>query len=236
MASVPKITAQMKRDALLGNPFFAPLRAEEVEAIVAASVQRRVARGTTIFERGDEGHSMMAVMAGRVRISSSSETGREVMYRLIGPGEIFGEIALLDGKPRTAHATADEDTTLMVVERRVFRPLLMRHPDMMERLLIVVCERLRRTTIALEELALCDLPERLARVLCRLGQEYGRVAPGGGVHIEQRLSHSDLASLVSSSRESVTKQIGAWQRSGLLTKTGRDIVLHDPAALRATFK
>ncbi len=236
MAPPPKITAQMKRDALLGNPFFAPLQAKELDEIVAASIQRRVQRGATIFEKGDAGRSMMAVMAGRVRIGASSQGGKEVMHRLIGPGQIFGEIALLDGKPRTAAAIADEDTTLMVVERRVFLPMLMRHQGMVERLLEVLCERLRRTTIALEELALCDLTERLARVLARLAQEYGRPAPDGGVFIEQRLSHSDLASLVSSSRESVTKQIGVWQRGGLLTKTGREIVIHDLAALRRTFE
>ena len=87
--------------------------------------------------------------------------------------------------------------------------MLLRHQGMVERVLEVVCERLRRTTIALEELALCDLPERLARVLSRLAQDYGHAAPGRGILIEQRLSHTDLGNLVASSRESVALSTGS---------------------------
>ncbi len=227
----------MKRDALLSSPFFRPMHPNELDEIVAHASERRVARGTRIFEKGDEGHSMMAVMAGRVRVGSFSPEGREVTYNVIGPGEIFGEIALLDGKPRTAHAVAVEDTTLMIVERRHFLPLLMRHEGMVERLLVVLCERLRRTTVAMEEIALFELPARLARVLCDLAADAGRRLPdGAGLRIDVKLSQRDLATLVASTRESVNKQLKVWRDSGAVSIEAGYIVLHHPEVLRRLFE
>ncbi len=203
------------------------MRAQEIDEIVAHASERRVSRGTRVFERGDEGQSMMAVLAGRIRVGSLSPEGREVTYNLIGPGEIFGEIALLDGKPRTAHAVAVEDTTLMTVERRHFLPLLMRHEGMVERLLVVLCDRLRRTTLAMEEIALFDLPARLARVLCKMAEDAGRPLPTGGVRIDVKLSQRDLATLVASTRESVNKQLKVWRDSGAVSLQAGYLVLHD---------
>jgi CRP/FNR family cyclic AMP-dependent transcriptional regulator len=231
MASSPRITPAMKRDALASSPFFQPMRAEELDAVVAHSTDRRVPRNTVIFEKGDEGHSMMAVLAGRVRVGSTSSEGKELTHRVIGPGEIFGEIALLDGKPRTAHAVAIEDTTLMVVERRTFLPLLLHHEGMVERLLGVLCDRIRRTTTAIEDIALFDLPVRLARLICKLADESGQPMPGGGVRIAVKLSDRDLANLVASTRESVNKQISAWRKIGAVTRDGGFLVVRDRAGL-----
>jgi CRP-like cAMP-binding protein len=231
----PRVTAQMKRDALASCPFFQPMRTEDLDAMVAQSQERRVARNTTIFERGDEGSSLMAVLAGRVRVGSTSPEGKEVTHRVIGPGGIFGEIALLDGKPRSAHAIAGEDTTLMVLERRTFLPMLMRDEGMLGRLLGVLCERLRQTTLAVEEIALADVGARLARAIVRLAEEYGRPVPQDGLRIGLKLSDRDLANLVASTRESVNKQISAWRRSGVVTRDGSYLVILDQKRLRALF-
>src|SRR6185295_9711768 len=109
-------------------------------------------------QRGDNGSSMMAVLSGRVRISSVSGDGKEITLNVINPGEIFGELALLDGKPRSNDAAATEETTLLVVERRHFLPFLAKNQDLCLRLLAVLSEKLRRTSMALEEIALFDLP------------------------------------------------------------------------------
>ncbi len=237
MAPSFRITPAMKRDALLSSPFFRPMRAAELDEIIAHASDRRVTRGTRLFEKGDEGSSMMAVLAGRIRVGSLSPDGREITHNVIGPGEIVGEIALLDGKPRTAHAIAVEDTTLMVVERRHFLPLLMRHEGMVERLLVVLCDRLRRTTLAVEEIALFDVPARLARVICTLAQDAGRALPdGAGVRIDVKLSQRDLATLVASTRESVNKQLKVWRDSGAVSLQAGYLVLHDAAALRRLFE
>jgi CRP-like cAMP-binding protein len=228
----PKVTARMKRDALASCPFFQPMSPEDLDAMVAQSGERRVARGTVIFQKGDDGQSLMAVLAGQVRVGSTSPEGKAMTLRVIGPGEIFGEIALLDGKPRSADAVAIVDTTLMVLERRTFLPLLMANEDMLGRLLGVLCARLRETTLAMEEIAMADLAERLARRLGRLAQEYGRPAPGGGVRIGAKFSDRELANLVASTRESVNKQISAWRKAGILTRDGGYLVILNEGRLQ----
>ena len=220
----------MKHDALLASPFFQHMSAEELDEIIGFAAERRVAKGSTIFSKGDPGTSMMAVMAGRIRVSSISSDGREVMLNVIGAGEIFGEIALLDGKPRSADATALDDSVLMVVERRHFLPFLLRNPTLMERMLVVLCDRLRRTSIALEELALLDLPERLARLITKMAREYGRPV-AEGMRIDMKLSQRDLATLVASSRETVNKQLRGWREQCVLDLVAGHIVVRNAAAL-----
>jgi CRP-like cAMP-binding protein len=183
-----------------------------------------------IFQRGDEGSALMAVLRGRVRISSVSGDGKELTLNVINPGEIFGEIALLDGQPRSADAAAIEDTLLMVVERRQFLPVLRQSEDLFLRLLAVLCSRLRRTSLALEEIALFDLPVRLARVLLKLAEDYGRPVPGG-TRIDLKLSQRDLSNLVAASRESVNKQLRTWRTSGAVNLEDGFIVLRRPGEL-----
>lgn len=231
MAPPRRIGLRMKRDTLLTSPFFRPMRPEELDEILGLATELRVAKGSSIFGKGDPGNSMMAVLAGRVRIGNVSPDGKEVMLNVIRQGEIFGEIALLDGKPRSADATALEDSVLLVIERRHFMPFLLRHDDLVERLLVVLCDRLRRTSLALEEIALFDLPARLARLLVKLAADYGRPVDDG-TRIDLKLSQRDLSTLVASTRESVNKQLRLWIRDGLLVQQDGYLVLRDAAALQ----
>ncbi len=225
----PHVLATMKRDALLASPFFSHLRAPELEELIANSSERRVARGTLIFSKGDPGQFMLAVLSGLIRVGATSVDGREVTLNVIGPGEIVGEIALLDGRPRSADAVAAEETTLMVIERRFFMPFLIRHEGLVERLLGVLCDRLRRTSAALEELALLDLPGRLARLLIKLAGDYGQTTDDG-VRINIRLSQRDISNLVAATRESVNKQLRIWREAGLINIVGGHITLLNLAA------
>lgn len=222
---------EAKRTALLASPLFQAMRPAELDGILKLSNERRVRRGMTIFQKGDTGNSMMAVMRGRVRISAVSTDGKEITLNVINPGEVFGEIALLDGQPRSADATAIEDTTLLVVERRHLVPFLRANDDLYLRLLAVLCDRLRRTSMALEAIALLDLPGRLARLLLKLAGDYGRPAPGG-VRIDVKLSQRDLATLVASTRESVNKQLRVWREDGVVDLDGGYIVVRRPGELR----
>jgi CRP/FNR family transcriptional regulator, cyclic AMP receptor protein len=228
---VARLERDTKRAALLASPLFQAMQPAELDEILKFASERRVRRGQTIMQRGDEGSSLMAVLRGRVRISSFSSDGKEVTLNVINPGEIFGEIALLDGEPRSADATAIEDTSLLVVERRHFLPFLRQNEDLFLRLLAVLCSRLRRTSMALEEIALFDLPIRLARVLLKLGDDYGR--PNNvGTRIELKLSQRDLSNLVASSRESVNKQLRTWRESGVVDMDEGFLVLRRPAELK----
>lgn len=221
-----------RRAALLACPLFQAFRAEELDEILRLAVDRRIPRGQVIFQKGDAGSSMMAVLRGRVRISAVSAEGREVMLNVINAGEVFGEIALLDGNPRSADATAIEATELLVVERRLFLPFLRSNEEIYPRLLAVLCARLRQTSSALEDLALFALPTRLARVLLNLARDYGRPA-ARGTRIEFKLSQRDLSTLVGASRETVNKQIGQWREAGVLDMEGGSLVVVRPDALSA---
>ncbi len=227
-----RLERNVKRTALLGSPLFAAMRPEELDEILKFASERRVRRGQTIFQRGDSGSSMMVVLRGRIRISSISGDGKEVTLNVINPGDVTGELALLDGKPRSADGAAIEDSLLLVVERRHFVPFLMHNQDLTLRLLTVLCEKVRRTSMALEEIALFDLPERLARVLLKLAEDYGRPGPAG-TRIDLKLSQRDLSNLVAASRESVNKQLRAWREDGIVELDGGFIVLRRPAGLQA---
>jgi CRP-like cAMP-binding protein len=227
---VARLDRDAKRDALLVSPLFDTMQPAELDDILKFATEKRYRRGQTIFQRGDNGSSLMAVLHGRVRISSVSGEGKEVTLNVISPGEIFGELALLDGKPRSNDAAATEDTLLLVVERRYFLPFLAKNADLTLRLLAVLCEKLRRTSMALEEIALFDLPVRLARVLQKLAVDYGRPGPCG-TRIEMKLSQRDLSNLVAASRESVNKQLRTWRERKVVDLEDGFIVLRRPAEL-----
>ena len=181
----------------------------------------------------------MAVLMGRVRASNVSADGKEVTLNVIGPGEVLGEIALLDGKPRSANVIALEDTTVLIVERRQFLPFVFKHETMVERLLVTLCDRLRRTSILLEEFALFDLPARLARVLLKLSADYGRPVPaeqGGGVRIDLKLSQRTLSTLVAASRETVNKQLRHWRDDKTIDLVDGYMIVRRAKALQATYE
>jgi CRP-like cAMP-binding protein len=140
-------------------------------------------------------------------------------------------MALLGGKPRSADATALEDSTLLVVERRHFLPYLTSSNELALRVIDLLCERLRETSETLGNFAMLDLPGRLARKLLNLAGEYGKPA-NGRIRLDIRLSHTDLGRFVGSSRESVNKQMRAWEEAGIVAREGGRIAVCKPAVLR----
>jgi CRP-like cAMP-binding protein len=226
------LLSQLKREALLKSPLFRAMRPEELDAILEFAAERRFAAGETIFHKGDAGSFLMGVLAGSVRIGVVAANGKEMTFGVLRQGEVFGEIALLDGKTRSADAVAMSDCTLLVVERRDFLPFLKRNDDLAIRLLAVLCDRLRRASLALEEIALLDLPARLARLLVKLGEDHGHKVKDG-LRIDLKLSQKDLGTLVAASRESVNKQLRLWQEDGLLTLDRGYFVIHRMEALGA---
>lgn len=216
-----------QRLALRNCTLFAAMPAAEQDRILDLASERLVRRGQVIFQRGDIESSMMALLRGSVRISTGSADGREVVLNTITAGEVFGEIALLDGKPRSATATATEDSTLLVIERRHFLPFLFGNEDLVLRMLTVLCQRLRQTSDALGDMATLDLPGRLARLLLRLANDHGSMTPAG-IRIDFKLSQRDIGTRVASSRESVNKQLHVWQDAGWLSMHQGYITLNQP--------
>src|SRR5436309_14885315 len=182
----------------------------ERDAVVARARMRHFAAGETIFLMGSTGGSMMAVLSGTVRISISSPEGREIVLAVLQPGEVFGEIALLDGKERTADARAMTACDLAVLERRDVLEFLGRQPNAWPRVVEVLCERLRATDLQMAEVAMQQLPVRLAKVLLRMTYVEALSRPADRVRVSQR----ELGNIVGAARESINKCLSEWQRSG----------------------
>ena len=221
-----------QRQVLRRSSLFARLGDAEIDAVLAHATVARHPQGDQIFAKGDPGNSMMAVLKGRVMITAPSQDGRQVVLTVMRDGDVFGEIALLDGKERTADATAATDCELLTVPRRSLLSLLERRPDLCIELLIVLCERLRRTNEQVEDLAFLDLEARIAKVLVRLAEENGNGrAPTRPVGV--KISQRALGELVGGSRESVNKHLQDWKRSGIIAIEKGSIVIHDIEALAA---
>ena len=206
------------------------LTAEERARLFAGAQERRYRNGQLIFQRGDEGGSMMSVVEGRVRISIASEDGREIVLTILEPGGVFGEIALLDGRGRTADAYAMGDTRLQVLHMRDALPILERDAQLAVRLLRLLCERVRHANDICESVVFLDLPTRLARLLLQLDRTHGQPVPGGR-RIGIRLSQAEMGNLVAASRETVNKQLKQWEGEGVLALDHGHVVLKRRAAL-----
>lgn len=219
-----------KRQVFESHELFSLFSPAELERLISFSHARVYAAGEMIFEKGSPGTGLMAVLSGRVRISSPSPEGREVVLNIIHPGQVFGEIALLDGKERTADATAMESCELLILERRDFVPFLEHHPDICLRLIAVLCERLRRTTEQVEDVLFLDLGGRLAKTLLHLAGVHGRPS-AKGIALAAKLSQRDLASMIGASRESVNRQLSLWEDQGLIARDKGAIILVDSQGL-----
>ena len=216
---------------LLQNHYlFGKLTDEEIGELLTHARIERYRAGSEIFAKGMPGQSMMGVLRGLVRISAPSPEGNQIVLNMIKAGEIFGEIALIDGGERTADASALTDCELVVVYRRDFMPLLHRRPDICILLLEIVCGRLRQTSEQVEDVLFADLGCRLAKALLRLAREPG--APGGQpsgpvLHITQR----QLGGMVGGARESVNRHLKAWQKAGLVRLGKGTISISDVGGL-----
>lgn len=212
------------RHAVLGL-----LEPQEIDRVLAFSVARQFRPGEVIFRKGDAGDSMMVVFAGRVKIGVVGPDSREAVLAILGVGEILGEMAILDSKPRSADAIALEATELLVLHRRDFIPFLEHNPRIATRLLRLVCERLRRTSALVEDRMFRQLPARLAKALLELASD-GPVCPPG-IRIELHMSQKTFASVLGVSREALNKQLRAWEDAGLVGVGRGHVTIEQPDAL-----
>ena len=218
-----------KKEILAGHWLLAEFSAAQLEILARHARLATHKANQVIFRKDDPGNSLMAIVHGRVKITSTSYEGKEVVLNIIDAGELFGEIALLDGRPRTADASTMIDTELLVLERRDFIPVIQRNPEVCVRLIAVLCERLRRTSSQVEDLLFLDQPGRLAKTLLRLIREFGEAA-GGGARMDMRLTQRELGAIVGMSREEINRQLARLRDTGLINVDHGRIVVPDVAA------
>lgn len=212
------------------SALFAQIPGEELQKLVQFVKVQEIGPRQVIFHKGDAGAQVYLIVSGRVKVTTLSEEGKEIVFEILDAGEVFGEISLLDGKERTATVTTMGKCRVLVLERRDFIPFLEQHPRVAIQLLTTVCSRLRATDELVEDTLFRNLPARLAKKLLSLAETYGEPAPEG-VRIQLKLSQQELGQLVGTSRESVNKQLRIWERKGLIGVAQRYITLHDRGAL-----
>lgn len=228
---LPVIGLSARRHLLHQHYLFRDLTDAELDELLTHARVMRARAGETILLRGSPGSGMMAILSGEVKISVTGVDGRQVMLTRITEGDIFGEIALLDGDERTADAVAVVDSELLTLDRRDFLPYLERHPRISIKLLVALCSKLRRTTEQVEDLALLDLAARLAKRLLILAG-IDAAAPSHAVAIAHAPTQGELAAMMGTSRESINRQLSTWQRNGILKLGPGSMVIEDPAALQ----
>ena len=203
----------------------------ERDQLLSLGVERRFNDGQLIFQRGDPGNSMMLVLQGQVKISILSEEGKELIFTMIQPGECFGEIALLDGHPRSADATAVGKCVLFTLMRQDVIAFLECHPRVAIQVMALLCRRIRTLSVLTEQQVFENLPTRLARLLIKLAEIQGVALPAG-IRIASKLSQQEIGNRIAASRESVNKQLRTWRAEGLLTVEQGYITLLQPTVLK----
>ncbi|MFO0988436.1 MAG: Crp/Fnr family transcriptional regulator [Alphaproteobacteria bacterium] len=216
-----------RREIFAQHAFFRGLAEAAIDELVARSRIERCRRGKTIFRRASPGTAMMAVLRGSVKICTVSRNGKEAVLNVIGPGQVFGEIAVLDGGPRTADAVALVESDILVLDRRDFVPVVRAHPDLAQRLLEVLCGRLRKTSEQLEDAFFLDMPGRMAKALLA-----ARTGDGAGGAALVQLTQRELGEMIGTARESVNKLLHSWQEQGIVALRRGAIAVRKPDALK----
>ena len=216
--------------AVLGqHPIFCDLAPEALDQLCRYARHTTLKRGATIFSKGDPGNSLYAVISGMVKMCVSSAEGRSAIFNLIGAGEIFGEIAVLDGQARTADAIANTNCEVFVIDRREFIPFVQSQPALAMKFIALLCTRLRWTSEQVELVILQHLPGRLAGALIRL-TEKRKLAPGGRTIA---VTQQEISEMIGVTRESINKQLRIWaDRKWVRLEHGAIVVL-DPEPLEA---
>jgi CRP-like cAMP-binding protein len=212
------------------SALFAALDEADILAVLGLAHSERHPAKHVIFHEGEEGDRLLLLLEGRVKVSLSSAEGKEAILSILEPGQLIGEMSLLDGGHRSATVTTMDACRFLVIWRRDFLGFLERRPSVALALLQALSMRLRATNDMVGNLSFLNLPARLARILLNLGQQYGKHT-GEGIVIGLKLSQEELGNLVGVSRESVNRQVRLWVETGVLDYAHGILVLKDSDAL-----
>ena len=204
---------------------FSALDEQGRRELISHASPRKVGAGEPICRLGDPGHNMMAIGVGTVRISLPTARGREIILADLPAGELFGEIAMLDGRPRSANATALTKCELLVLERRDVLPILEKYPAACLKMMEILCGRIRRSDERMADIAFFDLPARLAKTLLHYPSQ-------GHGPAKLSLSQRELAEMAGGTRENVNRCMRDWQKRGILKLKDRWTIILKPEALR----
>jgi len=210
----------MDRRELLANvSIFGTLDERELQLLLDLTTTRKVAAKQSLFRKGDPGNQLYGVLSGRLKVMATAPDGKEMVFGVMGPGEVIGEIALVDSNPRSASVVALEPAELLTLHRRDLEPFLQQHPNVAIQLASVLARRVRRLSEKAEDSVFLALPARMAKTLVALVDSYAgsdSEDAGADAPVEIRLAQQDLADMLGTTRETVNKQLRLWEDESIL--------------------
>jgi CRP-like cAMP-binding protein len=213
-------------------PLLADVGAETIQRLVKTLELREIRRRQVVYLPGDPGDSVYFVNGGRLKVSKVTRDGKELTLAYRVPGEIFGELCLIEGGPREEMSEAMENSLISVVDRALFDQILTKEGLISSRLVKVVAQRRREVENKIEQLIFKDVNAKLAELLLRLGDEYG-IEDARGVLVSLKITHQEMANLIGSTRETVSLTLSQFKRRGFIHTEGRKVILADRDGLRA---
>ena len=213
-----------EREVLRTVPIFSELSDEDISSLAHLALRKRYPKDTVVFFENEEGDFFFTILEGRIKVTILGDDGREVILSVLGPGDFFGEMALLDNEPRSATAIAVEESELLSLHRNDFQTVLNDNRSITSALIRVLSARLRRANHQISTLALLDVYGRVARVIVDMAREEGKRLRDGRIAF-RRATHQEIANRIGTTRETVTRMLKDLERQGLIRIEGREIVV-----------
>ena len=215
-------------------PLFASLNDDELDVIVRLSSNVKYPKNKIIFIENEEGNELYIILKGSIKVSKISEGGEEMILAILKEGDFFGDMSLLDGKPRSATVTSNEDSILMLISGKSFEKVIEKHPRIALKLLRELTLRLRKADNLIGNLAFLNVTGRIAGILLQFAEEYGQKTEEG-VFIKSRPTHQAIANMVGSSRETVTRVLKQLEDKKYISMSGKDITILDKENIKDFF-
>lgn len=225
------MSSQIDIDLLRRSLLLHGLSGEELDQVAGVLRPRRYRQDAVVFHLDDPGEELHVVVQGHLKVVVPGEAGDEAVLTIVGPGDLFGEMALLDGGPRSATLVALEPVETYALRRQDFVQLLRTSPAIVEALLATLAKTIRRLTEEVTDLMFLDIRGRLAKKLLELAEAQGRPA-GDGIEIAVALTQEELASMIGATRPRVNRLLGFFEDQGAIGRSGRLIVVRKPDTLR----
>jgi CRP-like cAMP-binding protein len=213
-----------EREVLRTVPIFSELAEEDITSLARLASRKRYPKDTVVFFENEEGDFFFTILEGRIKVTILGDDGREVILSVLGPGDFFGEMALLDNEPRSATAIAVEESELLSLHRNDFQTVLNDNKSITSALIRVLSARLRRANHQISTLALLDVYGRVARVIVDMAREEGKRLRDGRIAF-RRATHQEIANRIGTTRETVTRMLKDLERQGLIHVEGKEIVV-----------
>jgi len=222
----------LDHEKLLGKlELLRELDAYELKTIANVTRPKLFKARQTVVRQGDVADAAFIIVHGRLEASTVGGDGKKAVLSVMGPSEVFGELAVLDGGPRSATVRAMEPTLVLAIERSGFEAALKKHPEVAWKISRALARRLRRLTERVEDHTFLEVPQRLAKTLASLAEEHGKPGEKGFTILDLALGQRELGEMIGATRESVNKTLATFMKQGLVAKDGKRLLVR-PAELR----